>query len=648
MGLRLRFILAISTLLALVLAGNAYVFVIETARSLRAEIEARAVAFGTLAVEPLATAYDAYAASGRPKLGEVARRLHALAPEVAEMRLYDVTGNVGFDLREFAVPELFPLARAPATGELLAQIRGFEIVSGPTEGVGGQQRFRVVVPYVEEWGRHRYTLVLEASYGGLRVATRAAARRIGAWTAIALGLGVLLAAGLARSSLRPLEELRRGAEAIAAGRLDERIAISTRDEFETLATAFNGMAARLAETIADLEASNRVLQSANQELSELERLRTHLLANVSHELRTPLTAVQGYTEALGTGLLGPLAASQVAALAVMRRNLGRLLKMIEELITTARFDEKTLTLVPRPFDLRTLVEEEVATLRVARPEAASLQIEAEELPLVLGDQLRISQVVVNLLDNALKFTPADGSVVVRLRRRGNAAQVDVEDTGIGLDEEERRRIFDRFYQADPSTRRRYGGLGLGLSIVRELLEAHGSAIEVESSPGKGSRFRFSLPFAEPGPAAAVSTRRVLAIGGESEFLDRLMAALAPSGLGLDRVATQAAVREYLAVQRPAVVLLSRLLPDGDAFDLLGPAGPLAGCRVVARARAAEVRLARHRGADEVVPLAAAAAEVAAVVARLTPGESLESGAADSGAPPGGTVAVGSGAEGERR
>ncbi|HNZ96535.1 MAG TPA: hypothetical protein PKM64_04995, partial [Thermoanaerobaculia bacterium] len=153
MGLRLRFILAISTLLALVLAGNAYVFVIETARSLRAEIEARAVAFGTLAVEPLATAYDAYAASGRPKLGEVARRLHALAPEVAEMRLYDVTGNVGFDLREFAVPELFPLARAPATGELLAQIRGFEIVSGPTEGVGGQQRFRVVVPYVEEWGR---------------------------------------------------------------------------------------------------------------------------------------------------------------------------------------------------------------------------------------------------------------------------------------------------------------------------------------------------------------------------------------------------------------------------------------------------------------------------------------------------------------
>jgi DNA-binding response OmpR family regulator len=141
---------------------------------------------------------------------------------------------------------------------------------------------------------------------------------------------------------------------------------------------------------------------------------------------------------------------------------------------------------------------------------------------------------------------------------------------------------------------------------------------------------------------------VLAIGGESEFLDRLMAALAPSGLGLDRVVTQAAVREYLAVQRPAVVLISRLLPDGDAFDLLGPTGPLAGCRVVARARAAEARLARHRGADEVVPLAAAAAEVAAVVARLTPGESLESGAADSGAPPGGTVAVGPGAEGERR
>lgn len=630
LGLRPRFVLAISALIALVLAGNAYVLVIEAEQELREGIETRAVAFGTLAVAPLASAYDAYAASGRPKFREVARRLLALNPEVTSLVLYDVLGAVRFDSRELSGPGVLPVARPAATGELLELVRGLEVASGPVLDEEGRRRFRVVVPHVEEWGRRRYTLVLEAGYGNLRGATRAVARRNAAWAATALALGVLLASGLARRSLRPLEELRQGAEALAAGRLDQRIALATRDEFEQLAGAFNGMAERLSATIGDLEASNRALQAANRELTELDRLRTHLLANVSHELRTPLTAVQGYAEALSAGMLGPLAAGQEEALTVMRRNLGRLLTMIEELITTARLDEHTLTLVPRPFDLRALVEEEVATLRAARPGSCELAVDAEELPPVLGDRLRLGQVLVNLLDNALKFTPLSGRVVVRLRRRGGAAEVEVEDTGIGLDEEQRERIFDRFYQADPSTRRRYGGLGLGLAIVREILAAHGSPVEVESEPGAGTRFRFALPFAASAADAAAPGPRVLAVGGEADFLDRLERALAARDLPLDRAVTRAAARERTGSGRPAAVVMTRLLPDGDAFDLLGAAGPFAATPVVARVRAGEAGLARHRGAAAAVPLDAGVSEVAAVAARLAAAEGLESDGGEPG------------------
>jgi signal transduction histidine kinase len=639
LGLRPRFVVAISALIALVLAGNAYVLVIEAEQELREGIEARAAAFGTLAVAPLASAYDAYAASGRPKLREVARRLLALNPEVTSLVLYDVLGAVRFDSRELAAPGALPVVRPPAAGELLELVRGLEVVSGPALDAEGRRRFRVVVPHVEEWGRRRYTLVLEAGYGNLRGATRAVARRNGAWAAIALGLGVLLASGLARRSLQPLEELRQGAEALAAGRLDQRIALATRDEFEQLAGAFNGMAERLSATIADLEGSNRALQAANQELTELDRLRTHLLANVSHELRTPLTAVQGYAEALGAGLLGPLAAGQEEALEVMRRNLGRLLVMIEELITTARLDEHTLTLVPRPFDLRALIEEEVATLRAARPGSCELRVEAEALPPVLGDRMRLGQVLVNLLDNALKFTPAEGSVTVRLRRRGGAAEVEVADTGIGLDVEQRARIFDRFYQADPSTRRRYGGLGLGLAIVRELLAAHGAPIEVESELGAGTRFRFALPFAASATDGSAPGPRVLAIGGEPAFLDDLARALAARGLALDRASTRVTARERAAASRPAAVVMTRLLPDGDAFDLLGPAGPFPGIPVAARVRAGEAGLARHRGAAAALPLEAGVSEVAEATARLAAAEALESSGEDPGGEMNGRRAV---------
>lgn len=622
LGLRSRFVVAIAALIALVLAGNTYLLVIDARQERRRQVEQRTVAFAKLAVGPLCTAYEVYFGSGRSKFREIVGGLAELNPEIDRLALYDVTGRLLFDSRapgDGAVAE----DRAPPDAELLEAIRALAVSDRVLRGADGREQYRVVVPHVEEWGRHRYTLVAETSFAGLRGAIRAAAARIGLWAVAAFALGIGLAGGLARRSLRPLELLRRGALDLAEGRLDRRIGLATGDEFESLAQAFDTMAERLQRSVADLEASNRALSAANQELTELDRLKSDLLANVSHELRTPLTAVQGYSEAMSAGLLGPVAPEQQAALEVVQRNLRRLLAMIDELLASARLQQGTLTVQPAPFDLAALAAEEVASLRAAGRVEGVVRVEAEAgLPPVLADRDRIAQVLDNLLDNACKFTPAGGGVRVGLVRRGDEVAVEVADTGIGMSPETVDRIFDRFYQIDPSSKRRYGGLGLGLAIVRAILAAHGTGITVESQPGRGSTFRFVLPVAgeETGGGARP---RVLLVDGSTSFLAAAAAALREHGLLPEVAHSLAAARERLRTAPVAVVVLSRLLPDGDGFELARDRSGLGSARPVLRARARDERLARGLGAT-VVGDDASLDELAAAVARAAAGSAVES------------------------
>ena len=499
-SLRVKFVVAISALVGVVLTINAAVQVLTDRRELRSQIEQRAGGYAKLAVEPVCRAYETYYSSGFSKFEQILREIYALNLDLDRVQLYDTTGTPLFDSQELDLAEgAEPTSPPPAPP--VEQLRAMDASAYSTVSPGGEAVWVVVEPLVEEWGRHRYAVVFTFDYDTLGVAVRSAAWNIFWLAAAALLLGVAAAVALSRQSLGPLETLTLGARELGEGRLRRRISLRTGDEFEVLANTLNQMAERLDGTISDLETSNRALNSMNLELQEVDRLKSDLLANVSHELRTPLTAIRGYSEAMQEGLLGDLSGPQRQALEAVDRNGGRLLKLIEQLLSYSRLQAGAAQFVFAPFDLTEVGRQLVATLRAAHGARLNLEIEAPaDLPPVLGDSSAIGQVIENLLSNAIKFTPPGGEIRLRLRRRESEVEVEVADRGIGIPRRALDLIFDRFFQVDSSSTRAYGGVGLGLAIVREILRAHGRTIAVESTEGAGTTFRFAL-------AAAASQAR---------------------------------------------------------------------------------------------------------------------------------------------
>lgn len=228
------------------------------------------------------------------------------------------------------------------------------------------------------------------------------------------------------------------------------------------------------------------------ELKEMDRAKADRLAEVSHELRTPLTAVSGYVEAAREGLLGDLDASQAAALGILERNVRRLRLLAERLLGAARSESGRLEIDLGPFRLERVLRQAVEAVSAVHGPGLDLRCEwPPDLPEAYGDADSIAQVVDNLLANAIKFSASGSPVILRARPVPNGIEVAVQDRGIGISEKDRARIFDRFFQVGGPSRGG-SGVGLGLAIVRELLELHHSEIMLESRPGEGSTFRFVL------------------------------------------------------------------------------------------------------------------------------------------------------------
>jgi signal transduction histidine kinase len=237
------------------------------------------------------------------------------------------------------------------------------------------------------------------------------------------------------------------------------------------------------------------LQKALERVSELSQLKANFISNISHELRTPLTHIKGYIELLITESLGSITSEQRHALTVSQQSTNRLEGLIEDLIMVSLASRGELSILQADVDLRRL-----ANLAVKSHADAALErgvslhaVVDEDVPLVQADSQKIAWVLSQLLDNGIKFTPSGGRVVVSVKREGeNLVIVSVTDTGIGIPSQKLNDIFEPFHQLDGSTTRRYGGTGLGLSLVRQIVEAHGSMLEVQSTEGRGSTFKFPL------------------------------------------------------------------------------------------------------------------------------------------------------------
>ena len=290
------------------------------------------------------------------------------------------------------------------------------------------------------------------------------------------------------------ESRRRALTERTAGRLE-----AARQELADKAARLEETSARLREEVVERKEAEKELEHANHELHELSARKSDFISAVSHELRTPLTSIRNAADLLRTGRLGELTPPQLRFVEMARRNTRRLSEIIDDLLDISRIEAGRQAFRFAKVDAGELVET-VCESFVGRidSEAPELVVErADGLPKVWIDPQRIEQVVTNLISNAFKFTPARGRVTVAVRPEGDGVEIRVSDTGIGIPAEEQERIFHRFYQVEDPLTRHCKGTGLGLSIVQRLLAAHGVTISVDSAPGSGSSFYFTLPRATP-------------------------------------------------------------------------------------------------------------------------------------------------------
>jgi signal transduction histidine kinase len=295
----------------------------------------------------------------------------------------------------------------------------------------------------------------------------------------------------------PILSLARTAREVSASKdYSLRATKYSEDEIGALADSFNEILAQVQTRQAELEDRTRDLVKAN-------RMRDEFLATLSHELRTPLNAVVGWSVLIQGGRLPEDRVK--AAVEAIERNARVQVRLIEDLLDVSRIISGKFTLDSSEVALRQIVE---GAIDVVRPAAEGKQIRIDfycdpEPPRVLGDGSRLQQAVWNVMSNAVKFTGHGGNIHVRLENRDRTVRISVEDDGIGILPEFLPFVFDRFRQADGSSTRAHGGLGLGLAIVRHIVEMHGGAVRVESQGmGKGAKFTLELP-----PVAAPASLR---------------------------------------------------------------------------------------------------------------------------------------------
>jgi two-component system phosphate regulon sensor histidine kinase PhoR len=306
-------------------------------------------------------------------------------------------------------------------------------------------------------------------------------------TAVAFLPAILIAAILARYISRRFATIMSHAGELARGNFRARLPDTDSSEFGQLAQTLNETARNLQETVAQL-------QHEHAELEKLERIRKDFVINVSHELRTPLASIQGYTETLIDGAMAD-PDYNMRFLGIIRHNAERLARLTEDLLTLSRVEQKRQKFEFETHSVNALIHDAFEMMRPIA-EKGRIELREERAPedtVVCCDSEAVSQILSNLMENAIKYTPAGGQISVGALSLGSMVEFFVRDTGIGIPEEDLPRLFERFYRVDKARSRELGGTGLGLSIVKHLVAAHQGTTRVESRLHEGSTFSFTLP-----------------------------------------------------------------------------------------------------------------------------------------------------------
>jgi len=370
--------------------------------------------------------------------------------------------------------------RPPLSTAQLADLqRGLTLFDTITPPHDGSIR-RISFP-VTHAGSVRYLLQMEASLRLVDDALRLLMLLLAALAGAMIVVGWIGSRWLAREALAPVEALTATAEQISVPSLRTRMTLAAPyEEFDRLARVFNAMLDRL----------HHVFEGQRQ-----------FIADAAHEIQTPLTVIKGTIEVV-------LQKSRNAedyrdALVTNLGQVERLGTLTRSLLTLAQFSGDRPPVTLTPLALEPLVQDLIKELSpLAEDRKIQLILDAQPVPRVQGDAGRLTQLLINLLDNALAYTPPEGRITIRLKPILAQVVLQVEDTGAGIAPEHLPRLFERFYRADPARTRESGGTGLGLAIVKEIAEAHGGTVAVESTPGQGTRFTVTLPACAGGDVSA--------------------------------------------------------------------------------------------------------------------------------------------------
>ena len=445
--------------------------------------------------------------------------------------------------------------------------------SPPAQGATGRNSYTVITPVTVAGGTVG-TLFISRDLEDLRDRVQVGAAAVVAFLLIALAASFLIAHRIQRVIAAPLLALAGTARTISTGQdYSVRVTPESNDEVGVVIEAFNAMLDRISER--------------NSELSRASRLKDEFLATLSHELRTPLGAVLGWTRVLRTTRAE--GATRERALEAIERNARAQARLIEDLLEISRIVSGKLSLQVQPVDLAEIID---SAVEVVRPAATAKQIALTtditvRPALTSGDAGRLQQIVWNLMSNAVKFTDAGGAARIRLTRT-RGYRIVVTDTGQGIDSRFLPHVFDAFRQADGTTTREHGGLGLGLAIARQLVELHGGTIKARSDGiGRGSTFQVDLPSVVVQPAAgskamapsrgARSTEidhdvlrdvHVLVVDDEADARDLMEMVLSEYGAIVTAVDSAAAALAEIDRRVPDVLLSDVGMPREDGYDLI--------------------------------------------------------------------------------
>jgi signal transduction histidine kinase/ActR/RegA family two-component response regulator len=332
------------------------------------------------------------------------------------------------------------------------------------------------------------------------------------------------------------------------------------------------------KTEAERDALLRQAQARQRSAEEAGRIKDEFLAILSHELRTPLTAMLGWIELIRMGRL--TTAQQAAAFETIERNAQLQIRLVNDLLDVSQIVAGKMKLDLLPVHVEQVLASAIESQRPAAA-AKSIELQVSMRPgtsIVLGSEARLAQVFNNLLSNALKFTRAEGRISVSLAQSGQNARVEVSDNGEGIPPEALPHLFDRFWQADSSDRRRHGGLGLGLAIVRSIVEMHGGTVQATSpGPGRGATFAVTLPLTRSveviadktaAPVGSLAGVRILVVDDNSDTLDMLAMILQAEGAAVKCALTGDAACDIASDWKADVLVLDLAMPGEDGFSLL--------------------------------------------------------------------------------